>query len=185
MRTFLVGFLAGSLIASAIAMGQSSNERETIRIGTDLNLGMAEDTAVRKLAESGYIPHRHEPPKGLRDRGVTSMWSVDQKGEGDKHPSLGIITFASGKLDSAMKFLLPPDGDEVEFGRQLYFAMRALELEGNSHCTIVTESAEIPEYATKTGKLRCGKKTILIELQKFQKQAESVQLNEELDARPF
>jgi hypothetical protein len=61
--------------------------------------------------------------------------------------------------------------------------MRDLELEGNSTCTIETNSAEVPDYSSKTGKLRCGKKTILIELQKFQKQRESVQLNEELDAR--
>ena len=143
---------------------------------------MTEDAAIKKLAESGYSPRKEEPPKGLRDKGVTSMWVVDEKG--DKNPSLGVITFASGKLDSAKKFLIQ-EGDEVEFGRQLYFAMRDLELEGNSHCIIETESAEIPEYSGKTGKLRCGKKTVLIELQKFQKHGESVQLNEELDARPF
>jgi hypothetical protein len=63
--------------------------------------------------------------------------------------------------------------------------MRDLELEGNSACTIETDSKEIAEFSSKTGKLRCGKKTILIELQKFQKHQETVQLNEELDARPW
>ena len=49
--------------------------------------------------------------------------------------------------------------------------------------SLPSDNAEVPDYSSKTGKLRCGKKTILIELQKFQKQPESVQLNEELDAR--
>ncbi len=184
MRTFLFGLLIGSLIVSAVAaMPQSSRMRETMRLGTDLTLGMAEDAAVKKLAESNYSPRRIEPTTAMRDRGVTSMWVMDEKGEGDKHPSFGILTFASGKLDYAKKFLLPPGGDELEFGRQLYFAMRDLELEGDSHCTIETETRETPEISDKTAKLHCGKKTILIELQKFQKQTESVQLNEELNAR--
>jgi hypothetical protein len=184
MRAFLLGLLIGSLIVSVIAtMAQSNDRRETISLGiADLYLGMTEDVAIKELAESGYNIRKHEPPRGLRDKGVTSMWIVDEKGE--KSPSLGVILFRSGKLDSAKKYLFQ-EGDEVEFGRQLYFAMQDLELEGNSHCIIETESTETPEYAGKTGKLRCGKKTILIELQKLQKYGESVQLNEELDTRPF
>jgi hypothetical protein len=181
MRRFLLGCLVGSLVISVIvAVPQLSKQRETIRLGsTDLNLGMAEDAAVKQLAESGYVPRKMNPPQALRDKGITSMWAVDEKGD---KPSIGVITFASGKLESAMKFLYQ-EGDEVEFGRRLYFAMRDLELEGNSTCTIETDSGEVPDYSSKTGKLRCGKKTILIELQKFQKNRESVQLNEELDAR--
>src|SRR5258708_5766788 len=130
MRRFLLGFLVESLVISVIAaVPQLRKPRETIRLGsTDLILGMPEDAAVKQLAESGYVPRKMNPPKALRNKGITSMWAVDEKE--DKQPSIGLITFASGKLESAMKFLYQ-EGDEVEFGKQLYFAMRDLELEGN------------------------------------------------------
>jgi hypothetical protein len=60
--------------------------------------------------------------------------------------------------------------------------MRNLELEGDSRCVIETTNGETPEYAHKTLKLHCGKKSILVELEKFEKNPETVQLNEELDA---
>jgi hypothetical protein len=105
MRRFVFGFLVGSLVISVIAaVPQLRKQRETIRLGsTDLNLGMPEDAAVKQLAESGYVPRKMNPPKALQDKGITSMWAVDEKGE--KQPSIGVITFASGKLESAMKFL--------------------------------------------------------------------------------
>jgi hypothetical protein len=174
MRTFLLGLLTGSLVVCALVAMPQSRERETLNIGTDLTLGMSEDTAIKKLAESGHSPRKIATPQGLQAKGITSVWVLDQ----------GAISFASGKLAGITKLLLPSDGNGVEFGRQLYFAMRDLELEGDSHCSITTEAAEVPDYSTKTGKLHCGKKTILIELQKFEKNAETVQLNEELGGTP-
>jgi hypothetical protein len=172
MRTFLLGLLVGSLIVSALAaMPQSS--RETLNLGADLTLGMSEDAAIKKLAESGHTPRKIEPPQGLRDKGITSMWGLDD----------GVISFASGKLAIVTKSLLPSEGNEVEFGRQLYFAIRDLELEGDSHCTIETEAGEVPEYSSKRAKLNCGKKIVIVELQRYQKNPETVQLNEELSAR--
>ena len=91
--------------------------------------------------------------------------------------------FASGKLYSVDKPLLLTDGGEVEFGRQLYFAMRDLEFEGDSHCTIQTENQEEPDFSNKTARLQCGMKTIVINVQKFKENDETVQLNEELNAR--
>ncbi len=174
MRTFLRGLLTGSLVVSALVAMPQSRERETLNIGTDLTLGMSEDAAIKKLAESGQNPRKIATPQGLRDKGITSVWGLDD----------GVISFAAGKLAIITKHLLPSNGDEVEFGRQLYFAMRDLELEGDSHCSIATEAAEVPDYSTKTSKLQCGKKTILIELRKFQKNAETVQLDEGLGGTP-
>jgi hypothetical protein len=111
------------------------------------------------------------------------MWEVAERGDGKNSRLIGIMLFASGKLASVTKDLLP-DGDEVEFGRQLYFAMHDLEVEGNSRCTIETTNIETPELSWKTALLTCGKKTIRIELQKLQKQSESVQLQEELSSLP-
>lgn len=178
MRTLLLGLLFGSLVATALfAMPQSAKSRETIWLATDLMLGMSEDAVVAKLAES-YSLRKTEPPTGLRAKGITSMWIVDEKGRG----SVGIVCFSAGKLSNVQRFLFLY-GDEVEFGRQLYFAMRDLEAEGNSRCTIQTKSAEVPDYSRKTATLQCGKKTVAIELQQVKGQDESVQLNEELNAR--
>jgi len=124
---------------------------------------------------------KFEPTEKLRRQSITSAWIADQKH--GKYLMSNFVGFAAGKLHSVHKQLLSDDGDEVEFGRQLYFAMRDLELEGNSLCTIETENYEAPEFSHKTALLQCGKKSITIELQRFEKESESVQLNEELNAR--
>ena len=71
-----------------------------------------------------------------------------------------MLAFSAGRLTSVVKFLLPlegPDGDEVEFGRQLYFSLRDLEDEGISQCSIKTKSGEVPEVSFKHAELLCGK----------------------------
>jgi hypothetical protein len=182
MRTFLLRLLFGCLFATALfATPQATSPRETMWLGTDLTLGMSEDAVVAKLAES-YDLQKMEPlPAGLRATGFTSMWIVHEKGQGGKHSVVGTVAFIAGKLDSVHKDF-PVNGDDVEFGRQLYFAMRDLEQEGNSRCTIETKSEEVPDFVRKVAEFHCGKKTITIDLQKFEAQAESVQLNEELNA---
>jgi hypothetical protein len=185
MRSFLLGLLVGSLVVSTLAAMPQFNKRETIWVGTDLTLGMSEDAAIKKLAESGYSPRKMGPvSESSLNEGVTSMWDVDEKDEGGKLHSIGVITFASGKLNTAMKLLLPfEEVNDVEFGRRLYFAMRELEQEGDTHCTIETTNGETPDYSHKSAQLNCGKKAIVIELQNFQKRGENVQLNEELSNR--
>ncbi|MFZ0413430.1 MAG: hypothetical protein WBE20_00360 [Candidatus Acidiferrales bacterium] len=182
MRSFPLAFLLGCLTATVLfAAPQSGSPRRQISLdGTELTLGMPEEAAIKQLAESAYTLQRSEPPQGLRAKGITSMWFVATR---DKHLPIGTLLFADGKLSGVVDYLLPTDGDAVEFGRRLYFAMRDLELEGDSHCIIETENAEVPDLAHKTANLRCGQKTIVIDLQKFKGQVETVQLQEELWAR--
>jgi hypothetical protein len=164
-------------------MAQALNRRETLTVGVDLTLGVSEESAVKRLTESGCKLTKQEPPDGLKQKGFTSMWLVEERGDGKDTPTAGVILFSSGRLTFASKDLLSNEGNQVEFARRLYFAMRDLEVEGDSHCTIQTENAEVPEFAHKTARLRCGKKTIVIDLQNFQSKGEAVQLNEELSAR--
>jgi hypothetical protein len=182
MRTFLMGLFVGSFVASTLvaAVPQSNKQRETKSVGTDLSLGMAEETVIKQLVEAGYSPRKIEPPKDALNKGITSMWLVEQTGEGNKRQTIGTVTFTSGRLHSAGKFLLPSDADQVEFGRQLYFAMRGLEHERDAQCVIETETEEVPDFATKTARLRCGKKAIVVMLQKSQQQSETVDLSEAL-----
>jgi hypothetical protein len=180
-RTALVCLLASILVSMAWA--QALNPRETMTVGVDLTLGMPEDAAVKKLTESGYKLRKHEPPDAFKQKGFTSMWFVDEGGNEKYTALVGTILFSSGRLTSLSKDLLPSEGGQVEFARQLYFAMRDLEAKGDSHCTIETETGEVPEYAQKTARLRCGKKSIVIYLQKPQNKNESVQLNEEMITR--
>lgn len=181
MRMFLFALLASVVVCTVGA--QALNTRETITLGIELTLGMTEDAVVKKLTESGYKARKKEPPDMMKRKGFTSMWFVDDRGDEKYTPSLGVIFFSSGRLSSATKELLPDDGNQVEFGRQLYFATRDLEVEGNSHCTIETENSEVPEYAQKSARLHCGKKTIVVVLQKQQNKNESVSLNEEIAVR--
>jgi hypothetical protein len=154
---------------------------ETIWLGTNLTLGMPEDTVIRKLTESGYTLEKLKDfPVFQRQKGITSMWVTKEK-QGDIWISHD-LGFASGKLELVVKELTTRD--EVEFGRQLYFAMHDLEAEGNRRCTIETTSQEGPDSSMKTAKLHCGKKGITINLQQWGKQAESVELDEELSGHP-
>jgi hypothetical protein len=178
---FLIGLMA--LVSVSLAVAQALNPRETMTVGIELTLGMSEDSVIKNLTESGYKVRKSVLSSGFREKGFTSMWFVDQGGDEKYTRSLGVILFSSGKLTSAMKELLSDDANEVEFGRQLYFAIRDLELEGNSHCTIETENAEVPDYTQKTARLHCGKKTIVVALQKQQNKNESVSLNEEIASR--
>jgi hypothetical protein len=182
MRTFVLGALLGLLVIPLFAAPQSAKPQSGIWLGTQLELGLPQDAVVAKLAES-YNLRKAEPPAGLREKGITSMWIVDERGEGGKQWSVGVVFFSAGKLSGVRKDLLPPDGDEVEFGRQLYFVMRELESEGNSRCSLETENAEVPDFSRKNAKFQCRQKTVVIELQKFKGHSESVQLYEELNAR--
>lgn len=177
-RTVLVWLLASILVSMTWA--QALNPRETMTVGVDLTLGISEDAAVKKLTESGYKLAKHEPPDAFKQKGFTSMWSVQEGGNQKDTAFVGTIMFSSGRLTSAAKELLPSEGGQVEFARQLYFAMRDLEAKGDSHCTIETETGEVPAYAQKTARLRCGKKSIVLYLQKAQNKNESVQLNLEM-----
>jgi hypothetical protein len=147
----------------------------------DLALGTPENTVIRKLTESGYSLERIlAVPEFQQKKGITSMWVAKQK-QGETH-IFNDLGFANGKLELVAREL--STRDEVEFGRQLYFAMHDLETEGNSRCTIETESGETPDFSMKTAKLQCGKKSLEINLQHFGKQPESVQLSEVLSGHP-
>jgi hypothetical protein len=180
MRTFLLRLLFDGLVATAVfAAPQTVDPRETLWLFTDLTLGKSEQAALAKLAESQSL-RKIEPSAQVRATGVTSMWIVFEKGA--KEELSGLVEFAAGKLSSVQRDFRLTGGD-VEFGTQLYFAMRDLEREGNGHCTIETENNEVPEFANKLAKLHCGKKFIVIDLQKIERQEWTVQLKEELIGR--
>jgi hypothetical protein len=178
MKTFLFGIIFGCLIASGLrATPQSTMSRTSLVVGSELTLGMTEDAAVKKVTEAGYSLKKVEPAKVFLDMGITSIWLINEK----DGTNIGTMSFSSGKLTGAGKSLFPDEGDAVEFARKLYFAMRDLEQEGNSKCTIETHLRDSPEYLQKTANLHCGVKTISVDLQKMQKYNETVQLSEAID----
>jgi hypothetical protein len=63
------------------------------------------------------------------------------------------------------------------------YAFDQIGAKTNGHCTIETENNEVPEFANKLAKLHCGKKFIVIDLQKIERQEWTVQLKEELIGR--
>jgi hypothetical protein len=158
-------------------MPQSTVSRTSLVVGSELTLGMTEDAAVKKLTEAGYSLKKIEPAKVFLEMGITAIWLINEK----DGTNIGTMSFSSGKLTEAGKSLFPDEGDAVEFGRRLYFAMRDLEQEGNSKCTIETQLRDSPEYLQKTATLHCGVKTISVDLQKMQKYNETVQLSEAID----
>lgn len=79
MRTVLIALLATVLVSTVFS--QVISRRETLTVGVDLTLGVSEDAAVKKLTESGYKLSKHDPPDALKQKGFTSMWSVEERGE--------------------------------------------------------------------------------------------------------
>jgi hypothetical protein len=168
---------------------QKENGRETIFFGTELSLGMLEDAVIKRIAEKGYGARKESSIAGeLRNNyGVTSLWIVAGQGmAGD----IGMIGFAAGKLNYAQKWLwssmsatnTKSSAESVEFGRQLFFAARDLEAEGNTRCTIETRTTDRPRYSRKFLNLGCGHTSVLVDVQKFVDQEENAQLSEELSA---
>jgi hypothetical protein len=172
------------LIGAAVAMGHAKpkqSQPENIRIGAEVDLGMSEESAIKKILEAGYSVKKRTAPGNMP--AVTSMWEVDEKkDDGSAGQFVGMIFFSNGTLTSASRYSLPNDsGEGVEFGRQLFFMMRDFETRGDASCRIETRSGEVPEYAGKTAFFHCGHKTIALYLQQLRGQPESVQLNEELN----
>ena len=131
MRTLWVGLLASVLTSLVVA--QTLDPRETVTLGVPLSLGMSEDSAVKKLAESGHKVTKHEPPDALKQKGFTSMWFVDD-GSG------GVILFSYGRLTSVSKDLLPNEGKLPSSVGSHIFSDAELQTEGDLHCAIETEN---------------------------------------------
>jgi hypothetical protein len=166
-----------TLLFVSVAAAQALNTRETITVGAGVTLGMSEDVAVKKLTEAGYSLWKLEPIDALQERsGINSIWSVGERGH-DSPPPFGAMFFSAGRLTSATRDLLPNGSDQVEFGRQLYFAMRDLEAGGDSRCTIETNITDVTQNVAQ---LHCGKKHLVVFLEKPRSEDESVRLNLEM-----
>jgi hypothetical protein len=183
----LIFALSGASISGTTSQVLAQEGSRHITIGVELTLGMSEDSAIKKLAEAGYHVRKVNPPEQSKKLGVTSIWLIDdQTPESKSAPAIGVITIAGGKLRSASRDWLPDDrGEGVQFGRQLYFLFRQLETDGNEKCTIKTTSAESPDFAEKEAILRCGTKSVSVELQKYKDNHETVQLSEQLNRTEF
>ena len=155
-------------------VSQTGTKRDTISIGVDLSLGMPEDAAIRQIAEAGYTVENTQLPSKER---TSSLWTITVKGDGRNQP-LGAVEFSKGKLKSATRWL--GTGDEVEFGRQIYFLMRDFRAQGDSLCAIETTASDEAALSLKTAYFRCGHKSIRIALEALRGEQEVVGLSEEL-----
>jgi hypothetical protein len=160
----------------------NQEQQQTITIGdTELALGMSEELVSKKLGERlRFIVSKQDAPEGLRAKGITSTWILDEKAAQSTRPSLATVAFMSGKLAYVRKTLLRQDGGHDKLAEQLFLAMRDLERQGNSPCSFETREGQLTNFVERTAKLRSGKKAIILDLQKIQNSGEIVQLNEEL-----
>lgn len=179
MRALISGVAVALLLLGVSA--QTVNQRETISIGIKLTLGITEDDAINQLTKAGYQLVKVKLNELTKASGFTSIWGVVDPAKPKNERPLGIIFFTSGHLTYAVRELLPADGNAVNFGRQVYSALRDLELEGNSHCTIHVENKRDADYVTEIAHLTCGKKTVDISLSRNEgRDDETVDLNEDV-----
>jgi len=174
MKNLLVGVFLGFLIASIWNNHVQAAQREPARIwvGTDLQLGMPKDAVIAKVAEAGYEIKRITAIEG-------DMWTVAKKNERNEYDVVGGMTFIGGKLGFANHTLYASfDQPAAKLARSFYFAIRDLEADHNSVCTLESKNQENATFYSKTGILHCGNRTISESVSKYQDQNEEGELTE-------
>jgi hypothetical protein len=176
MKNLLVGVCLGFLLSSLwnkhASAGQTQAEPARIWVGTELQLGMPKDSVIMKVAEGGYEIKRATAIEG-------DYWTITKKNEKNEYDLVGTVTFRGGKLDWAEHTLYSSfDQSAAKFARNLYFALRDLEVDHNNVCTLENKNQESAAFYSKTGMLHCGRRTISVIVSKYQDQNEEGQLGE-------
>jgi hypothetical protein len=176
MKNLLVGLFLGFLIASVlnnhVSAAQAQRLPARIWVGADLQLGMPKEAVITKVAEAGYEITRQTAVGG-------DFWTVMKKNQNNEHDFIGNIIFVGGKLESAEHSLYASTDQPVaKFARSFYFAVRDLEADHNSVCTLESKNEEQAVFESKSGMLHCRNRTISVTASKLQDQDEEVELTE-------
>jgi hypothetical protein len=173
MKRFFLGLVLGILLVSVpIAYTQQQSER--IFVGSiSLQLGTEKDAVISKLAERGFR---------LSKLPSSESWVVDQKNvETGEYDILGTLQFTNGRLMSASRHWAESwDIGSAKVGKNLYFLVKSFEEAGNIACSIETKSQESPDFDSKETLIHCGRRMIIIDVNKYKEQREETQVTETL-----
>lgn len=171
MRNLIVGMLFGILIV-AVPTAFTQQESERIYIGADLQLGMAKDSVISKVAEQGL--------KVTKVQELGESWIVTEKNEKtNEYDAVGMLTFSNGRLSWASRtWIANWDANSAKLAKNMYFLAKSLEDSGNSICTLETQSGETPDLLSKSTLIHCGRRTISVNLSRIKEQNEETQLVE-------
>ncbi len=175
MKNLLVGLFLGLLIASVlnnhVSAAQAQRAPARIWVGADLQVGMPKETVITKVAEAGYEITRQTAVGG-------DFWTV-MKNQNSERDFIGNIIFVGGTLESAEHSLYDStDQPAAKLARGFYFAVRDLEADHNSVCTVETKNEEQAVFESKSGMLHCRNRTISVTASKLQDQDEEAELTE-------
>jgi len=175
MKKLLLGMLLGILLVSG-PLAYTQQQQEQISIGTtSLQLGMAKDAVISKLAELGY-----EFSKETGTKGAIESWAVTEKNrETDEYDLIGSLAFKDRRLVAAGRVWANSwDASSANVSKNLYFLFKSFQAKGDTSCQIETFSQESPEFETKNSLIHCGRRTISIVVSKYKDQNEETQLSE-------
>ncbi len=169
MRHLLVGLFLGIFIAVSIANTQQQPEH--IYIGTTIQIGMTKDAAISQLAEKGYHVTK---PEG------SETWFVFQKDEhSNEFEDEASLAFTNGRVTFASRrWAYTTDPGSAKLARNLYFLVKSLEESDNTACAVETKAQESPELDSKGIMIRCGKKTVQVNVAKYKEQLPETVLDE-------
>jgi hypothetical protein len=140
------------LIAFAsVLQGQGTrSKKDSIWLGTELQLGMPKDAVMSRLAEQ-YM---------LVRIGAGDDWLVESK----VRPivSYGEVSFANGKLSYIEKDWSSEDDGEFSFAQSLYGLLDQFGREGRQICLMSTDTSRTPEAETRSITMSCGGKKLII-----------------------
>jgi hypothetical protein len=136
MRNISIGILIGLMITAPFAFTQQP--LETIFIEAPLQIGMAKDTALSRIAEQGLT---------LSKAGNQESWFIVKKNDRGEYDALGSVAFTDSRLSWASKtWATGSDAESAKLARSSYFLVKSFEDRGTKSCVIETKKTRVAGF---------------------------------------
>jgi hypothetical protein len=170
MRLFLLGILAGALLATA------APPAATLWLGSPVRIGDSKESVMRRV-EPYFELVRAQPSDPGRE-----SWALFEKGS-ERSPLVhrGNLLFANSRLIFASRnWRTTTDAEGIQTMTSLVAAAERLEKDGFSDCRLRTDTSEEPKYRHRELRVVCGGKWLRVLIWKVEGDVEQAQISEEL-----
>jgi hypothetical protein len=176
MPKFCFGLLCGFLICALLVLPGMTQQAEQIVIGgVPLQIGMAKDTVLSKIAERGFSL---TSGNNLSSSAASPTLFVREKNDRGDYDVVGAVTFKDSRLFWASRTWGDEDAGAAKLVRNLYFLLNSFEKQGNTSCTIETREQESPDLNSKSVDIHCGKRTASLYTVAYKEQRPVANLDE-------
>jgi hypothetical protein len=170
MRNLFIGLLIGFLLAVPIAYTQQ--QPESIEVGgVLLRLGMAQDSAISKIAEKGGLT--------INKVNDSHNWLVSRKNDKGEYDAVGMLLFTESRLSWVSRsWAYSTDPGAAKIARNVYFLLKSFEDEGNTVCIVETSTNEGPDVDNRGIRIQCRRREARLFVTAYKGQATAASLDE-------